>query len=80
MHRQYRHGGADYEIELQSRFYDDLAVWFNINIFRRDSKELGFCDPLSLHVYPVSGGFIIRSRRCAHIPTLVSVRAIHLLQ
>lgn len=58
MHRQYRHGGADYEIELQSRFYNDLAFWFNINIFRRDSKEIGFCDPLSLHVYPVSGGFI----------------------
>lgn len=58
LQKNYRHGGADYEIELQSRLHENVAAWLNVNIFRRDGKDIGFCDPLTLHVYPVSAGLI----------------------
>lgn len=54
----YRHGGADFEVEFGARFHEDLSVWVNFNVFRRDGKTVGFCDPASLHVYPLSTGLL----------------------
>jgi hypothetical protein len=58
MQKEFRHGGADFEGEFSARFYEDLNFWVNFNIFRRDGKTLGYCNPASLHVYPLSAGFI----------------------